>query len=91
MSKIYYFGANRSIIVNKREYGYYITICDFDKLTITMPSKRWSRLATFRDAVDISLTENTELRRHMGGAFYICAKDRWVQIRRFYYNEENKE
>jgi Transcriptional Coactivator p15 (PC4) len=91
MSKMYYFGANRSIIVNKREYGYFITICDFDRVTITMPSKRWSRLLMFRDAVDISLTENTEMKRHMGGAFYICAKDQRVQIRRFYYNEEKKE
>jgi hypothetical protein len=91
MSRIYYFGSNRSIIVNKREYGYFITICDFDKVTITMPSKRWSHLIAYGDNVDSSILQNSNLQRHFGGAFYVCVKDQRVHIRRFYYNEEKKE
>ena len=92
MSKIYYFGSNRSIIVNKREYGYFITICDFDKVTITMPSKRWcGQIKMAGSGVDSSLVENSTLKWSIGGAYYVCVRDRRVQIRRFFYHAELKE
>ena len=92
MVKFYYFGASRYIFVQKLEFGYFVTIEDDDKkISIKMPSKRWIQLFAFREGVDSSILTNSNFQHHIGGGYYVCTKDRWVQIRRFFYHTELKE
>lgn len=93
-SSQYYFEANRAIIVNKLKYGYFVTLSDFDKISITMPARRWNQLFKYEKEIDESLAKkDVKFREHIGSGYYVCVTSPYkcVQVRKFYYHADDKE
>jgi hypothetical protein len=96
MTREYVLGANRRVVVDKKNGEFFVTIEEpgTEKKSVTLTAKRWAALVASEPLIDQSVNslqgdQYVKFSTHIGGAYFISVTSGYkcVDFREFYFNK----